>query len=352
MSETHSKDSSMWGMTDDDSQANRLMSPLVGGAQLEEELVSLRPATLDEYIGQESLKENLRIACSAAKRREESLDHALFHGPPGLGKTSLAKIIATELGVQFKSTSGPILEKAGDIAAILSSLGPRDVLFIDEIHRLPRVVEEVLYPAMEDREIDILIGQGAAAKSIKVKLKPFTLIGATTRTGLLTSPLRDRFGLVMRLEFYSPKQLAQIVSRSAKILGVELSDDAAQEIGRRSRGTPRISNRILKRLRDFAQEKANGKINLEVAAAGLKILQIDEMGLDFMDRDILSTIIDKFRGGPVGLSTLAAAVGEDKETIEDVYEPYLIQEGLIARTPRGREATDISYKVLGKTKPN
>jgi Holliday junction DNA helicase RuvB len=344
-------ESSMWGdINPSEIDNSRLVSP-TGDPAVEEEMVSLRPTNLQEYVGQTSLKETLSIACNAAKRREEALDHALFHGPPGLGKTSLAKIVASELGVNFKSTSGPILEKPGDLAAILSGLGPKDVLFIDEIHRLPRIVEEVLYPAMEDREIDILIGQGPTARSIKVKLKPFTLIGATTRTSLLTSPLRDRFGLVMRLEFYNHAELAQIVTRSAHILNVQLVESAALEIGKRSRGTPRIANRILRRLRDYAQERGTGIIDLPVVRDGLKSLQIDERGLDLMDREILLGIIQKFSGGPVGLSTLAASVGEDKETIEDVYEPYLIQEGYLARTPRGREVTMRGYEALGKSKP-
>ncbi len=309
---------------------------------------NLRPGDFKEYVGQSAIKESLLIACKAAARRGESLDHVLLHGPPGLGKTSMAKIIATHLGVGFKSTSGPVIERPGDLAAILTALQPRDVLFIDEIHRLPRVVEEVLYPAMEDQQIDILIGQGPAAKSIKIDLKPFTLIGATTRTGLLTSPLRDRFGMVLRLEFYTAEELTTIVRRSAKILGVPLEDEAAHEIGQRSRGTPRIANRILKRLRDFAEEKASGKITLAVARDGLSLLDIDQRGLDRMDRQILSTVMDKFNGGPVGVDTIAAAIGEDKDTLEDVYEPFLIQEGFLARTKRGREVTDSGYGHMGR----
>jgi Holliday junction DNA helicase RuvB len=314
-------------------------------------LASLRPTKFNDYLGQEALKEGLQIACSATKRRGEALDHVLLHGPPGLGKTSMAKVISQELGVGFRSTSGPVIERPGDLAAILTALPPHEVLFIDEIHRLPRVVEEVLYPAMEDFQIDILIGQGPAAKSIKIDLKPFTLIGATTRTGLLTSPLRDRFGMVMRLEFYTPEQLTQIVLRSAGILGMTIDNDAALEIGRRSRGTPRIANRILKRLRDYAQERANGVVTREVAQRGLRMLDIDERGLDRMDRQILGTIIEKFNGGPVGVDTIAAAIGEDRDTVEDVYEPYLIQEGFLARTRRGREVTTGGYEHLGKQAP-
>ena len=316
---------------------------------------SLRPQSFADYIGQELVKRNLLIASSAARRRQEPLDHILLHGPPGLGKTSLAKIVAHECGVGFKATSGPVIERPGDLAALLTSLDPNDVLFIDEIHRLPRIVEEVLYPAMEDYQLDILIGQGQAAKSIKIELKPFTLVGATTRTSLLTSPLRDRFGLSLRLSFYSPEELGQILDRSAAILGIELSRDAAHEIGRRSRGTPRIANRILKRVRDYAQEHDEthrsdrpAPITRECARAALSLLEIDERGLDQMDRLILSTIIEKFDGGPVGLATIGAAIGEDRDTVEDVYEPYLIQEGFLMRTPRGREATENAYAHMGK----
>ncbi len=311
-------------------------------------LASLRPNHFAEYVGQERLKEGLGIACRAAKKREEALDHVLLHGPPGLGKTSLARIIAREMGVGFKSTSGPVIEHPGDLAAILTSLESFDILFIDEIHRLPRVVEEVLYPAMEDYQIDILIGQGPTAKSIKIGLKPFTLIGATTRTGLLTSPLRDRFGMVHRLEFYSALELTSIVKRSASILNVELDDEASLELGKRARGTPRIANRLLKRLRDFAEDQASGKITLDVARRALALLDIDAAGLDRMDRAILETIVDKFRGGPVGVETIAAALGEDHDTLEDVYEPFLIQEGFLARTRRGREVTSRGYEHLGR----
>lgn len=313
--------------------------------------LSLRPNGFEEYVGQSVAKENLKIACRAAKRRGEALDHVLLHGPPGLGKTSLAKIVAKELGVKFKATSGPVIEKPGDLAAILTSLEKDEVLFIDEIHRLPRVVEEVLYPAMEDFEIDILIGQGPAAKSIKIELKPFTLIGATTRTGLLTSPLRDRFGIAQRLEFYSAEELAQIVKRSAQILSIALSAGVSDEIGRRSRGTPRIANRLLKRIRDFVDDGQEGIVSLEVARRGLGALEIDELGLDRMDRMILETIIDKFDGGPVGVDTISAAVGEEKATLEDVYEPFLVQSGFLLRTRRGREVSQAAYKHLGKAAP-
>lgn len=314
-------------------------------------VTSLRPSRFDEYIGQEHVRNNLQISCNASKRRGEALDHVLLHGPPGLGKTSLARILAGELGVGFKSTSGPAIERPGDLAAILTSLGERDVFFIDEIHRLSRIIEEVLYPAMEDFELDIVIGQGPAARSIKIPLKPFTLIGATTRSGMLTSPLRDRFGIVHRLDLYSVGELSQIVSRSAGILEIECDTEATLEIAARARGTPRVANRLLKRVRDYAQECAEGVVTKQVAEQALGLLEIDSAGLDRTDRALLSIIIDKFAGGPVGIDTIAAAMGEDSETIEDVFEPYLLQEGFLARTKRGREATDRAYRHLGKELP-
>lgn len=325
------------------------MQELARSGEEDEIAVSnLRPGAFEDYVGQDQVKDNLKIACQAAGRRGDALDHVLLHGPPGLGKTSMARIIASELNVGFKVTSGPVIERPGDLAAILTSLQPRDVLFIDEIHRLPRVVEEVLYPAMEDYQIDILIGQGPSARSVKIDLKPFTLVGATTRTSLLTSPLRDRFGIVLRLEFYSDEQLAQIVKRSAAILGIEISQDAALEIGRRSRGTPRIANRLLKRIRDFAQERAGGVVSVEVAREAVSLLDVDARGLDRMDRAILELIVEKFAGGPVGIETIAAAIGEDRETIEDVYEPFLIQQGFMARTRRGREITPLGCSHIGR----
>lgn len=307
---------------------------------------TLRPSSLDDFIGQQKIIENLKIFIQAAKERKEALDHILLYGPPGLGKTSLSMVIAKEMGVNIKITSGPVLEKSGDLAAILSSLNEGDVLFIDEIHRLPSVVEEVLYPAMEDFKIDIKIGQGPSARSIRISLPNFTLIGATTRAGLLASPLRDRFGFTARLDFYQDDDLIKIVNRSAKILNIFVDEDGAKEIARRSRGTPRIANRILKRLRDYAQVLGSGNIDLSIARKGLSALDIDEEGFDAMDREILSAIINKFNGGPVGIDTLSVALNEEKETIEDVYEPYLIQKGFIARTPRGRVATPLAYNYL------
>ncbi len=309
--------------------------------------VSLRPSTLDDYIGQEELKQNLRIFIEATKARSEALDHVLFHGSPGLGKTSLAHIIANELGVNIRSTSGPVIERPGDLAAILTSLEPHDVLFIDEIHRLNHVVEEILYPAMEDYQLDIIIGQGPSARTMKIPLPPFTLAGATTRTGLLTPPLRARFGVILRVDFYRPEELREIALRSARLLNIPTLDEGAHEIARRSRGTPRVCNRLLRRVRDYAQVRADGVITLEVAMEALAMLEVDDRGLDRMDRHIMLTIMEKFEGGPVGVDTLAAAVSEEKDTIEDVYEPFLIQEGFLKRTPRGRVATKRAYGHFG-----
>lgn len=308
---------------------------------------SLRPRSISEYIGQTKVKENLLVFIQAAKERGEPLDHVLLYGPPGLGKTTLAGVIASELGVNIKITSGPAIEKAGDLAAILTNLGQSDVLFIDEIHRLNRCVEEILYPAMEDYALDIIIGKGPSARSIRLDLPRFTLIGATTRAGLLTAPLRDRFGIINRLDMYTHSELDTIVKRSASILGIEIDDQGSVEIAKRSRGTPRIANRLLKRIRDFAQIKSDGRISLEVARYGLEALEIDELGLDNTDRVVLETIISKFEGGPVGLDTLAASTGEESNTIEDVYEPYLLQLGFIQKTPRGRKATRLAYEHMG-----
>jgi len=307
---------------------------------------SLRPRTLKEYIGQIKAKDNLQVFIEAARARQETLDHVLFFGPPGLGKTTLANIIASEMGVSIKSTSGPVIEKPGDLAAILTNLEEGDVLFIDEIHRLSPVVEEILYPAMEDYQLDIIIGQGPSARTIKLDIPRFTLVGATTRAGLLSSPLRDRFGVICRLEFYTAEDLATIVRRSAGILGVPVAENGELEVARRSRGTPRIANRLLRRVRDFAEVKGDGIITRELADMALIRLEVDACGLDQMDRLILLTIIDKFGGGPVGVETLAAAVGEEKDTIEDVIEPYLLQQGYLNRTPRGRTATDLAYRHL------
>jgi len=311
--------------------------------------VSLRPVTLDEYVGQEELKKNLRVFVEAARGRCEALDHVLLHGSPGLGKTSLAHILAHELGVNIRSTSGPVIERPGDLAAILTSLDPHDVLFIDEIHRLNHVVEEILYPAMEDYQLDIIIGQGPSARTMKIPLPPFTLVGATTRAGLLTPPLRARFGVVLRVEFYHPDELLRIAIRSSRLLDIPTREDGAYEIARRSRGTPRVCNRLLRRVRDYAQVRADGIITHEVAVKALAMLEVDDLGLDRMDRHIMLTIIEKFEGGPVGVETLAAAVSEEKDTIEDVYEPFLIQEGFLKRTPRGRVAMKRAYEHFGLT---
>ena len=326
---------------------NSLVDPIT----IEEERgfeLSLRPRSLAEYIGQEKIKNNLSIFIEAAKMRTEALDHVLLYGPPGLGKTTLAYIVARELGVDIKVTSGPVIERPGDLAAILTNLHEHDILFIDEIHRLSHVVEEILYPAMEDYHIDILIGQGPSARSMKLEIPHFTLVGATTKAGLLTSPLRDRFGMSFRFEFYNPRELIIILKRSASILSVDLDDGGAEEMSRRSRGTPRVANRILRRVRDFAQVKADGAINRKVAIDALELLEVDHKGFDHMDRTILLTLIDKFDGGPAGIDSLASAIGEEKSTIEDVYEPYLIQEGYLQRTTRGRVATRIAYEHFGR----
>ena len=311
----------------------------------------LRPRTLDEYIGQDRVRENLQVSIAAARKRVEALDHVLVYGPPGLGKTTLAYVIANELGAAVRATSGPVLERPGDLAALLTNLGERNVLFIDEIHRMAPVIEEILYPALEDYELDIIIGQGPSARSVKVPLQKFTLIGSTTRAGLLTSPLRSRFGIVHRLEFYTPADLEEIVRRSARILAVPIDDLAEGEIARRSRGTPRIANRLLRRVRDFAQVRADGHVTSEVARAALKLLEVDEFGFDEIDRKLLLTIIDKFGGGPVGINSIAAAISEEKDAIEDIYEPFLIQAGFLDRTPRGRVATARAYGYFGLDAP-
>jgi holliday junction DNA helicase RuvB len=311
----------------------------------------LRPRTLDDYIGQDRVRENLQVSIAAAKKRGEALDHVLLYGPPGLGKTTLAYVIANELGVAIRSTAGPVIEKAGDLAAILTNLQERDVLFIDEVHRMPATIEETLYPAMEDYVLDIMIGQGPGARSVKMPIQPYTLVGATTRTGLLTSPLRARFGIVHRLDYYSDRDIEEIVRRSARILGVPIDDDAAVEIARRSRGTPRVANRLLRRVRDFAQVRADGHITGAVTGDALRLLEVDARGFDEIDRRLLRTIIDKFGGGPVGVGTLAAAMSEEKDTIEEIYEPFLIQIGFLDRTPRGRVATARAYEYFGLNSP-
>src|SRR5258705_8626264 len=328
---------------------------LVAPARVDEDAqyeAGLRPRRLDEYIGQDRIRENLQVAIEAAKQRAEPLDHVLLHGPPGLGKTTLAYVIANEMGVQVRATSGPAIEKPRDLIGIVTNLAANEVLFIDEIHRMSPAVEEILYPALEDYELDIMIGQGPSARSVKVPLQKFTLVGATTRAGLLTSPLRSRFGITHRLEFYTSADLEEIVRRSAKILGVPIDEAAAAEIARRARGTPRIVNRLLRRVRDYAQVRAAGTITLEVAHAGLKLLEVDEHGFDEVDRKLLRTIIDKFGGGPVGLGTIAAAISEEKDAIEDIYEPFLIQIGFLDRTPRGRVATPRAYSYFGLDAPD
>ena len=327
---------------------------LVSAARVDDDVqyqAGLRPRTLNDYIGQDKVRENLQVSIAAARGRGEALDHVLLYGPPGLGKTTLATVIANEMGVPVRSTAGPVIERAGDLAAMLTNLEEREVLFIDEIHRMAPAIEEILYPAMEDFELDIMIGQGPSARSVKVPVKPFTLIGATTRAGLLTAPLRARFGIVQRLDFYTAADLEEIVRRSARILGVHIDADAARELAGRSRGTPRVANRLLRRVRDFAEVRADGRITLEVAHAALRLLEVDERGFDDLDRRLLRTIIDKYGGGPVGLNSLAASIGEDAEALEDIYEPYLMQIGFLDRTPSGRVATARAYEYFGLDQP-
>jgi Holliday junction DNA helicase RuvB len=330
----------------------RMVSAAPASPQEEAVERALRPQRIDDYVGQQKIREQLEIFIGAARGRAEALDHVLLFGPPGLGKTTLAHIVAREMGVNLRSTSGPVLERAGDLAALLTNLEKNDVLFIDEIHRLSPVVEEILYPALEDYQIDIMIGEGPAARSVKLDLQPFTLVGATTRAGMLTNPLRDRFGIVARLEFYTPEELARIITRSASLLNTPLQAEGANEIARRSRGTPRIANRLLRRVRDYAQVKADGHITQDVAKAALKMLDVDNIGFDVMDKKLLEAILHKFAGGPVGVDNLAAAIGEERETIEDVIEPYLIQQGFLQRTPRGRIATPGAWLHFGLAAPS